>query len=274
MKRVVIVFLFMECVSITHAQLLGKTDFESHPYGTAFTKDLWQLEGFETETWDNGLAERTMIDTTTAALGKKSLRVTYPKETYGPKPNGCQIALIFAPSNELYLSYWVKFSDNFSWGTTNQGGILPGLAGGKRCSGGETCDGTNGFSARFMWRTNGKAVLYLYHMDKPSMYGEDFDLLYASGNNVLFERGKWYHLMERVKINTNTTTYDGEVEVWVNGERVLLKNGLRFTSNGDKVDDLYFSTFHGGNDITWVPTTTCYTWFDDIRVSTQKKDVE
>jgi len=79
--------------------------------------------------------------------------------------------------------------------------------------------------------------------------------------------------MERVKINTNASTFDGEVEVWVNGEHVLLRKGLRFTSNGDKVNDLYISTFHGGNDSSWAPKTTCYTWFDDIKVSTRKVDV-
>jgi len=274
MKNYLFLLFLIFSLERLQAQLIGSTDFESQQFGTIYTKEFWQKDGFITETWDNGLADRTMIDSSTSVSGKKSLRVTYLQGKFGPGPDGCQIALLFNTSNELYMSYWLKFSDNFSWGTTNEGGKLPGLAGGNRCSGGATCDGTNGFSARFMWRSGGKAVLYLYHMDKPATYGDDIDLIFPSGKQVIFEKGKWYNMMERVKINSNASTYDGEVEVWVNGEHVLLRKGLRFTSNGDKVDDLYISTFHGGNDSTWAPTTTCYTWFDDIKVSTKKEDVE
>jgi hypothetical protein len=39
------------------------------------------------------------------------------------------------------------------------------------------------------------------------------------------------------------------------------------------VDNLYFSTFHGGSSADWAPTVDCFTWFDDIVVSTHRKDV-
>ena len=171
------------------------------------------------------------------------------------------------------MSYWLKFSDNFSWGTTSEGGKLPGLAGGDRCSGCATCDGTNGFSARLMWRPGGQAILYLYHLEKFNGFGDNLNLIYPSGDNVMFNKGEWYHIMQRVRINSNGSTADGEVEVWVNGHQVLLTTGYRFTSNGDKVDNLYFSTFHGGSDATWAPTETCYTWFDDVKISTNPNDV-
>ena len=81
-------------------------------------------------------------------------------------------------------------------------------------------------------------------------------------------------MTERVKINSAGDKYDGEVEVWVNGKQVLLKKGLRFTSNGEKVDRFYFSTFHGGNTPDWGPAVTCYTWFDNIKIAQDKKDVD
>jgi hypothetical protein len=246
------------------------TSFESKPEGAPYNRAAWQSDGFITDNWDNGLESRTSVDTTVRVTGSKSLRIAYPMGKFGPANTGCQIPLTFSPSNQMYISYWLRFSENFSWGNKSKGGKLPGLAGGDRCSGGETCDGTNGFSARFMWRKGGQAVLYLYHMDKPGKYGEDMDLIYPSGENFVFERGKWYHLMERVRINTNGSTYDGEVEVWVNGQQVLLKKGLRFTSNGDKVDNLYISTFHGGSDDTWAPENDCFIWLDDVRISTDK----
>lgn len=274
MRYIVLSISLLLFVVNTHAQLLHATNFESQTVGAACTRPLWQADGFTTDTWDNGLADRTIIDNFTSVSGTKSLRVTYPAGQYGPDPNGAQVPLLFTARSEAYMSYWVRFSDNFSWGTTSEGGKLPGLAGGARCSGCATCTGTNGFSARLMWRPGGKAILYLYHIDKVNSCGDNLDLLYPNGENVIFKKATWYHIMERVKINSSPTTYDGEVEVWVNGQRVLLTTGYRFVTNTDKVDALYFSTFHGGSDATWAPTVTCYTWFDDIKIGATKADVD
>lgn len=267
-----LIWLLMLPVAL-HATMLSSTDFENLRQGEPMSRAMFRDNGFTTGTWDNSLDVRTMIDSTQASSGLQSMKITYPKGGYGPDLTGCQVKLLFTSRDEAYASYCLRFSENFSWGTTSYGGKLPGLCGGACCSGGDVCDGTNGFSARLMWRTGGKAVLYLYHMDKPGKYGEDHDLIYPNGSSVVFERGKWYHIAERVKINTNESTPDGEVEIWVNGVRVLLLNGLRFTTNGDKVDNLYISTFHGGDDETWCPTETCYTWLDDIRIGTNYSDV-
>lgn len=255
------------------AETLSQTDFESAEIGKPFLRENWKKEGFTTGTWDNGLNDRTIIDTAYYVSNSKSLRVEYPQGGLGTSETGAQVELKFTPRDEAYMSYWMRFSDNFSFGTTSKGGKLPGLSGGKNCSGGDSCDGTNGFSARFMWRNEGQIVLYLYHMDKPAKWGEDHPLKYEDGSNVVFERGTWHHIGERVKINSSGDAYDGEVQAWVDGKEVLSLNGLRFTSNGDKVDKLYFSTFHGGNDQTWVPTETCYIWFDDIKIGTTREDV-
>jgi hypothetical protein len=204
--------------------------------------------------------------------GDNSLQVLYPKGGVGPNETGYQAPCGIEAAEEYYISYWVRFSEDFSWGNKNEGGKLPGLSGGKRCSGGQTCDGTNGFTARFMWRENGRAVLYLYYMDKPGKYGVDYDLINSDKQKTFFPRGEWVNLIERVKINTGNNN-NGEVQVWYNGEEVLNLDGLQFVSNGDKVDALYFSTFHGGADITWSPENDCYIWFDDIIVSKDRNDV-
>lgn len=254
------------------AEMISSTRFESAEAGKPYMLDNWKAEGVNTGSWDNGLKDRTMIDSSYSVSGRKSLRVEYTKGGVGPSETGAQVELKFTPSNEAYMSYWMRFSDNFSFGTTSKGGKLPGLSGGANCSGGDNCDGTNGFSARFMWRGEGQIVLYLYHMDKPDKYGEDHPLKYADGSNVIFERGTWHHIEERVKINSAGNLYDGEVQAWVDGKEVLSLKGLRFTNNGDKVDKLYFSTFHGGNDETWVPTETCHIWYDDIRIGSNHGD--
>lgn len=272
MKNILLYILLSLYCNIGISQIFYSTDFESHPLGTTYESSIWQSDGFNTASWSQGLNDRTQLVNSTSVSGIQSLQILYPAGEYGTSYTGCQVPLTFEPQREVYMSYYLRFSENFSWGTTCHGGKLPGLAGGDNCSGGATCDGTNGFSCRFMWRTGGKAVLYLYHMDKPDTYGENIDLVWPAGNEVIFEPGRWYHMMERVKINTDGNTYDGEVEVWVNGLLVLLRTGLRFTANGDMVDNLYISTFHGGGDETWAPLDTCYTYIDDVKISTNPEE--
>ncbi|MFA6884906.1 MAG: T9SS type A sorting domain-containing protein [Paludibacteraceae bacterium] len=255
------------------ATLIASTSFESTEVGTPFVRSLWSSEGFSPDGWDDGLLTRTMVDDAAAYSGLHAMRIVYPENEFGTQYTGCQVSLRFDKRDEAFMCYSLRFSENFSWGTTHFGGKLPGLAGGARCSGGNECDGTNGFSARLMWREGGRAVLYLYHMDKATKFGDDYQLTYPDGSNVVFTPGRWFYIAERVKVNTDGDTYDGEVELWVNGQPVLLVQGLRLTSNGDKVDDLYISTFHGGDDDTWCSTDTCYSWIDDVRVGTEYKDV-
>jgi hypothetical protein len=272
MKNYILTFLIPVTITLTvNAQYSISTGFEKHPAGTAYDIDMWQSDGFQSAGWQDGMKTRSMVDSSVAESGRQSLRITYPKGGVGPGETGAQISIVLPENDQYYMSYWLRFSNNFSF---KLGGKLPGLAAGELCSGGQTCDGTNGFTARFMWRTEGHAVLYLYHMDKPGKWGEDMPLVYPSGEQVTFERGKWYLMTERVKINSAGDKYDGEVEVWVNGKHVLLKKGLRFTSNGEKVDRFDFSTFHGGNTPEWGPAVTCFTWFDNFKVSQDMKDVE
>lgn len=241
------------------------TSFEGYKQNHFFLQRDWEKEGFKS-LWVNGFDQkRCLIDTDFAFEGKSSLKVKYPKGGVGPQETGGQTPLSFGGHTELYARYALRFDTNFSWGTTDQGGKLPGLASGKNCSGGMSCDGTNGFSARLMWREGGKAVLYLYHMDKPHKWGEDIPLMDKKGNQTVFKKGEWYEIKERVKINTGNN-HDGEVEIWINGEQVLLQKGIQMVNNGDRIDNFYFSTFHGGNTSSWAPTHDSYIWFDAIKV--------
>lgn len=155
---------------------------------------------------------RAFIDDAYARSGSKSLRVLFPADGVGPGPSGVQVPLAVSPADEYYVSYWLRFSDNFSWGGTSEGGKLPGLAGGSNCSGCNTCDGTNGFSARLMGRPSGRAVLYLYHMDKTNTCGDNFDFKANNDNIIYFQKCQWYNITERVKVNSGSNN-DGEVEL-------------------------------------------------------------
>ncbi len=262
-------FLVLICILVfdeIHSQNIFRNDFEAATPGLPYLLMNWEKDGF-IATWEDGLDTRSFIDSTRAVSGENSLRITYPKDSVGPSGSGAQVNIILPDRDEYYLSYWLRFSDNFSF---QLGGKLPGLAAGDLCSGGQVCDGTNGFTARFMWRRGGKIVLYLYHIDKKGMWGDDIPLVYPTGEDVTFRRGEWYQITERVRINSTNTTRDGEVEVWINGIRVLLHKGIRFTSNGEGVNRFYFSTFHGGNTPEWGPEETCHLNVDDILISEDK----
>lgn len=258
--------------SASYGQVLGTTNFEGLANNTIFTRALFRNQGF-TIPWTNGFdQDRAHIDHSQARSGTASLRISFPANSFGPSNNGAQAPLTTTPADELFASYWVRFGENFDWGGSSEGGKLPGLAGGGRCSGCATCTGTNGFSARLMWRTGGRAVLYLYHMDKTGNCGEDIPLRVIIDQNFHFQKGQWHHVAQRVKINTANNS-NGEVEVWMDGQPALLRTGLRFVSNTDKVDNLFFSTFHGGNSIDWAPSETVHAWFDDIVIGSRYSDV-
>lgn len=282
MKRTFWITLLMSLSAFTIvAQPVISVDFEQFTRESSFTQASWKTAGVSVPWVDGFNQNRVYVDASVAHSGSKSIRVAYPKGQFGPQNTGAQAPLPFVPQQQYYMSYYVRFSDDFSWGTKSEGGKLPGLSGGARCSGCDTCKGNNGFTARLMWRAGGKAVVYLYHMEKIDPCGENYDIV-VNGSTLKFQRGLWYKISERIKVNT-TGNHDGEVEIWINDQHAQLKTyagtlvdqlqGIQFVSNGDKVDNLYFSTFHGGSTTDWAPTVDSYTWFDDFVVSTNKADV-
>jgi hypothetical protein len=269
-------FIFMFSFFIKTNAQLSYTGFEGLADESVFSQASWTAQGF-TVPWVNGFdSNRGHIDNAYAKEGTTSLRITYPAGKYGPVTtgSGAQALLLVTPANQYYMTYWVRFSNNFSWGDTKEGGKLPGLGGGARCSGCITCTGSNGFTARLMWRTGGKLVLYLYHIeaDKIKPPCGDNITLQQNGSDYYITKGQWFQITERVKVNTGSN-HDGEVELWINEQPALLVTGIEFVTNGDKVDNLYFSTFHGGNDAAWAPISDSYTWFDEIKISTNPADI-
>lgn len=277
-----ILFLLVITCQGIFGQIVESTSFEEFADKTNFTKSSWQTAGFSVP-WVNGFDQnRGMVDDSYAVTGSKSLRLFYPKGQFGTSNSGGQASLTVAPRDEYFISYYVRFSDDFSWGNTSEGGKLPGLAGGARCSGCATCTGTNGFTARLMWRQGGKAVVYLYHLNKQQPPCGDNYEIFVDGKNFNFQKGKWHKVSQRVKVNTGTNK-NGEVEMWIDDKQTQLKlydgtfvdklTSIQFVNNGDKVDALYFSTFHGGSNSGWAPTVDSYIWFDDVVISSRQSDV-
>ncbi len=242
--------------------------FENHANGTTYGTVTQRQDWDAAWSVQMNEGELASISNQEAHSGNNSLKIDYPANAQSNVGAKWQVPA----QQEYYLSYWVKFDGNFDFdGARHSGGKLPGLGSGDLASGGNKPNGNNGFTSRYMWRENGKAVLYLYHMDQPEIWGEDISLTGADGSDKYFERGKWHNMIQRVKVNDGSQS-NGEIDVWMDNEQVLDLDGLRFT-NGQGIDTTYFSTFHGGSGSDWWPEQDTNAYFDDFVVSTNAADV-
>ena len=195
-------------------------------------------------------------------------RVHYPRGSASPtvtreeqSPQGGSqfyAKLNIQPQDSLHLSYYVRFSENFNF---VKGGKLPGLFGGAGNTGGRIPTGADGFSTRFMWRRQGDGEVYAY---LPT--SRDHGTSIGRGN-WRFRPGNWYHLEQSVNLNQPGQA-DGQVQVWVNGQRVLNRQNLEFrTTESLQIEGILFSTFFGGDDPSWATPVDTYADFADFQVT-------
>lgn len=209
--------------------------------------------------WIQGI-ERTQIVMDPSPAHNKVLELLYPQGSVGPSEGGAQWVIRLRPADQYTISYDLKLSPDFDF---RLGGKLPGLtSGGSRYTGGYKPDKGDGWSARFMWREEGKMVVYLYHIDMKGKWGDDIPLQM----NPL-ERDRWYHVVERVTLN-DPDSKNGSIEVWVNDNPVLNLENVRLrVGQQGQIDTFYFSTFFGGNTAEWGPENDSRIYFDNFRVT-------
>lgn len=262
------------------AQLIFENNFDDDPVGI-YTKDNLDAD-WNTPKFSNGVKEgeqRVSIIDRDKAFAGRSLAVAYPKGKHSPQETGAQWKLEFEGHEDVTVEYRVKFEHGFDF---VRGGKLPGLAGGEANTGGSIPDGTDGFSARMHWRTDGSqgsrlkpdtanVTQYIYHPDANK--GDDLKWDDGpAGNWERFDSGKWYHLKHRVKMNTpgqngQPGLNDGIIQAWLDGEMVLNRTDLRFRDvESLKIDVFYFSTFFGGSGSQWDTTADETILFDDFKI--------
>ena len=208
-----------------------------------------------------------------------ALKVVYPAEAFSSADSGAQWKLDFGQSfSFMRLEYKLKFSPGFDF---SRGGKLPGFYGGAGNSGGDkpSVDGSDGFSARIMWRRRpidgylieGAAEQYVYHPGQESAFGDSF--YWSSRNNkpFVFEDDRWYTISTEIKMNSQGQS-DGFLVSYVDNKKVLELNDFFF---GDPdiigIDGFYFSTFFGGGDNSWSPDQTQFALFDDFLITDRSK---
>jgi hypothetical protein len=201
--------------------------------------------------------------------GVKSLRVTYAPGQIGPEKGGAGWRWPIGTHESAELRYTLQFSKGFEW---VKGGKLPGLCGGPdNVSGGRPATGTNGFSARLMWRRDGRGEAYLYHKNQPENFGHSLPF----PADFRFPTDTPIHVRLAVTMNT-VGKRDGTVRVWIafgeGAEKLMVeRTDIEWrTVDTFGVDSLYFETFHGGSDATWAPKQACWAEFWGMSVTVAK----
>ncbi|MEO0931024.1 MAG: glycoside hydrolase family 9 protein, partial [Pseudomonadota bacterium] len=242
--------------------------FDNHTLGESYDRDK-QSSDWDYRDGGSNTAAIAEISDEESYSGGQSLKVNYSSAERAKTASKFEIP----EEGEYYLSYWVYFPEDFSFnGVEKSGGKLPGLGADEVPTGGDEVTGDNGFSARYMWRYDGQAELYLYHMDKAGTFGDSVKFRNDDGEYKFFQTGQWHNIIQRVKVNEGDD-YNGEVDVWLDGEQVVDIDGVRLSNNGQGVDVFYLSTFYGGGSTDWLPPEDTEAYFDEIVISTNPEDV-
>lgn len=166
--------------------------------------------------------------------------------------------------NRYRLVQSIRLEDDFAAGVEVQSGKLGyGIGGGSVPSGGNPRD--DGFLVRVGFRGDGsqpdtrapvRPTLYVYSADQEGRYGDEHDLT-IDGSTVLFQRGQWMAIEVEVVANSTAGARDGEFRAWVDGQLAYEETGkMWFGSGTPSVGRMTLSTFHGGADSRWAPSTT------------------
>jgi len=243
---------------------LMHTDFEKRAPGP-YRVDMVAEDFGDMPTWNNGLDEgrATIVEES----GAHFLRVTYPAGQFGPKDAGVQFVVSLPQGqDEVFLSYRVRFGQGFQF---VKGGKLPGMVGGTSPTGCLTTlsEVEGGFSARMMWRRNGAAVQLMYTSALVDLCGDDFPYM-LGGAAARFVPGLWQQVFHHLRMNTPGQA-DGVIQAWLGGRLALDRHDVAFRgpAHDFMIDALYFSTFFGGSDATWAPSTDQVVDYDDFVVS-------
>lgn len=245
--------------------VLLRRDFDGISDGVK-SDDEW-IPQWPGTSWANGPDEgRLAIDSEIACGKGKSIRILYPQGGQQSANSGAQwFADLAGPHSDLYMSYWVRFAEDFDFVL---GGKLPGLGGAVSFD-----DRTHEWSGRLMWREDGKAEFYV-HVPADNTYdpGDRF-WWNTEGFQARFVPGRWHHIELHLRLNT-PGEHDGLLEGWLDGTKAASYPGFFFrdTNTSDAtITWMFFSTFFGGSssDI-WQARKDEAAWFDEFIVSRQR----
>ncbi|HBJ83269.1 MAG TPA: hypothetical protein DDZ88_05230 [Verrucomicrobiales bacterium] len=220
-----------------------------------YTKERWKAD------WPGCEFEGGIKDGRVMVTENKWLRVNFATGKIGPEEGGAGWRMPFGKHEAAEMSYTLRFSQDFDF---VKGGKLPGLCGGpENVSGGRPANGKNGFSARLMWRRDGRGEAYVYHKNQKDDYGDSF----AFPAEFRFPTDT--PVKVRIALSMNTLgKSDGTLRVWIDEKLLVERSDMEWRSvDTFGVDGLYFETFHGGGDKTWAPTKPSWVEFTEMKVT-------
>ena len=232
------------------------------------------------EDWNNpkrimGASEcRAEITEDPIDTSKHVLAVKFPKGKVGQEKDGggAQWRIKFDRGyQKCTVEYKVFFPVGFDF---VKGGKLPGLCGGTSPGGGRKSDGSDGFSARIMWRQEGEIFQYMYWMERrpEKKWGDDLPWTDVGGDQKPFRfvPGKWHTIKTEINMNTSGKR-DGSVLSWFDGKLALSCIGAFKAENADfdGTVSFNFTSFFGGNTPDWAPTKDEIIYFSDFKVEAE-----
>jgi len=226
--------------------------------------------------------------------GEPVMDAHYPKGSYaGSKPPGPGIAgfivdgdgnVGITDAKKASFSYMVQFPDDPDAFEFALAGKLPGMYGGDNAQIAGTCAGGNHddkcWSARLMWREEGKGELYAYlptanKNNTQACSGGKCSIKYGASigtGSWSFTPGKWTKLEEIVTLN-DFKNDNGEIEVLVDGEsKIHVKNLVLRTSEEGRIQGAMIHTFFGGSSKPdYASPKDQHAYFKDFKFSVLEK---
>lgn len=163
------------------------------------------------------------------------------------------------------LTFDVMFDEDFQWVL---GGKLHGLAPNNSITGGEKRS-PDGWSARIMFKENGRCAYYLYDQDPSMTWGRE-----KTAGRSAFKKGQWQAVTLKVTLN-DPGKKNGSARILIDGREISNARNIAFRGvDGPKtlITQFLFSTFHGGHTPRYAPVgkdkkfTTVYAYYDNFKV--------
>jgi hypothetical protein len=248
--------------------------------GLAGRGDVLLTCDFEAEEWWRAWGARKEPVNTVLVGGDKafggqgrSLQVTVPRgEHTGTSFDFKFRERIGAEPEEIYFRYYLKLDPD--WKNATSDGKLPGISAtyGKAGWGGRPVNGTDGWSARGLFKTrygeNSTAIgFYCYHADMRGKYGEHWAF------QPRLEHDRWYCVEQYCKLNTPGNAgqkgkNDGILRGWIDGQRAFEKTDIRFRDvDALKIEEVWMNVYHGG--ATPVPKEDIHLYLDNVVIARQ-----
>jgi hypothetical protein len=224
---------------------------------SVYTKDMASEDFKDWVTSDDFIVEHSE---NLSVDDEGSLTFTMRKGKIWPEGSGSQIILPVKPAKQYTLEYSVYFDggiDPYHW---TSGGKLPGIAGGKGYTGGNSANAGDGFSARLMFGYDQAVWAYVYHKDMKGKYGEALGI----SKGKAFKLNEWNTVRIEYRMNSGEQ-YDGSMRLTVNGILVGENNRIRFRTNDCPIDKLLIVAFHGGASDDYRPShdqAIKFKWFN------------